>query len=298
MTMDPKISIIILTKNNGKTIGKVLKQITIQQIDGTYEIIIVDSGSGDDTIDQISQFNVRFCSIPSGEFGHGKTRNLASGFARGDFLVFLSADAVPADEHWLKQLVNRLFEEGVAATFGRQIPYEETPPMERFFIMKNYPAQSAGRYAAEDFVLNAFFSNVNSAIKRSVWDKLHFSETLIISEDYYWAKQASEHGYLVEYVPEAAVYHSHNYSLKRVFKRYFDTGASFSQMGQRPGVLRSGLEYFIEEMKYVKQDHAQLIPYAVCYNLAKFLGFYFGKNERCLPVSIKKNLSMHAYYWS
>ncbi len=292
-----KISIIILTKNNGSTIGKVLRQIISQEIDSPYEIIIVDSGSSDDTIKQISHFAVRSYTIPPDEFGHGRTRNIASGYAYGEYLVYLTADAIPANRHWLGNLVTKLQKEDVGATFGRQIPYKDTPPMERFFIQMNYPPELKERYSPKLFHMNAFFSNVNSAIKRSLWLKIRFSEDLIISEDYLWAKCANDEGYKIEYVPDAAVHHSHKYNLIQVFKRYFDSGVSFSQMRLQPDVLRNGFGYFFEEMNYIMHEDVILLPYAICYDIFKFMGFFAGSHHNFIPLSIKKHLSMHAYYW-
>ncbi len=292
-----EISIIILTKNNGGSIGEVLRQIKAQQIDDTYEIIILDSGSSDDTIEQISQHDVRFYAILPDEFGHGKTRNIASGYARGDCLVYLSADAIPSNKYWLGNLVKRLADEEVGATFGRQIPYKNTSPMEQFFIQKNYPPTANDVYSIKDFNMNAFFSNVNSAVKRSVWKKIKFNEELIMSEDFDWAKRANDHGYRLEYVPEAAVFHSHNYGLKQVFKRYFDSGVSFSQMSLKPHVLGNGFSYFIDEIRYVGRESLIRVPYAICYDLFKFIGFFTGANQKWIPRSIKTHLSMHAYYW-
>lgn len=295
----PQISIIILTKNNGNTIGKVLQKIKIQQIDFDCEIFIIDSGSSDDTIEQISQYNVRLFTIPPGDFGHGKTRNVASGFASGDYLVYLSADAIPANEYWLRNLVDKLADETIGATFGRQVSYEDTTPMEQFFILKNYPPDKStqNQYSSHDLNMNAFFSNVNSAIKRSVWNKFKFSEMLIISEDHDWARRVQDAGYSIEYAPDAMVTHSHNYNLLQVFRRYFDSGASFSQMGLNPSVIRNGFGYFIEEMRFVKQKSIFLIPYAILYDLSKFLGFFTGKHENLIPAFMKKKLSMHAYFW-
>jgi len=292
-----KISIIILTKNNGSTIGKVLKQIISQHIDDPYEIIIVDSGSSDDTITQISQFGVRSYNIPPDDFGHGRTRNLGSEYACGEYLVYLSADAIPANKNWLRNLVNKLSNEDVGATFGRQIPYKDAPLMERFFIQKNYPPATKEHYSLKDFQMNAFFSNVNSAIKRSLWNKIKFSENLIISEDHEWAKRALDEGYKIEYIPDSAVFHSHKYNLIQVFKRYFDSGVSFSQMGLQPNVFQNGLGYFFDEMKYILHYNILLLPYAICYDLFKFMGFFAGRYHNFIPVFIKKHLSMHAYYW-
>lgn len=292
-----KISIIILTKNNGKTIGKVLHQINKQEIEDDFEIIVVDSGSNDDTLDKLSQFAVRLYTIPPDEFGHARTRNLASEYAKGDYLVYLSADAIPANENWLENLVDKLADEQTAATFGRQIPYQDTPSMERFFIQNNYPATTGNLSSNIGFNINSFFSNVNSAIKRSVWEEIKFNEKLIISEDHDWAKRAYDRGYKTEYIPDACVFHSHKYGLLQVFKRYFDSGASFSQMCQKPNVLRNGLDYFINEIIYVGRESIIKIPYAICYDLSKFIGFQLGVKQRWIPKSIKAYLSMHSYYW-
>ncbi|MDF1532509.1 MAG: glycosyltransferase [ANME-2 cluster archaeon] len=297
--IQPKISIIILTKNNGRTIGDVLKQIHSQQVDDRYEIILVDSGSQDDTLKIISQFKVKLYTIPPAEFGHGKTRNLASGYASGDYLVYLSADAIPANEHWLGNLVDKLADEKTGATFGRQVPYENTTPMEQFFILKNYPPEKTiqNQSSSHDLTMNAFFSNVNSAMKRSVWNRFKFSEMLIISEDHDWARRVQVAGYRIEYTPDAMVTHSHNYNLLQVFRRYFDSGASFSQMGLKPGVMRNGFGYFKEEIRFIKQENMFLIPYAILYDIFKFVGFFTGKHEKLIPAFMKKKLSIHAYFW-
>jgi rhamnosyltransferase len=295
--INKKISIVILTKNNGKTIGKVLDQIHKQQIEKDFEVIIVDSGSNDDTIDIISAFNDKLYRIQSGNFGHGRTRNLASGYGSGDYLVYLSADAIPANENWLNNLVEKLDDKNVAATFGRQIPFENTSPMERFFIQRNYPQIKKEPYLMKDFNMNSFYSNVNSAIKRSVWNKMNFNEDLIISEDYEWAKRVVDYGYRIEYVPDAPVYHSHNYGLKQVFKRYFDSGVSFSQMGLKPGVIQKGMGYFLDEMRFVAHESFTMIPYAICYDFFKFFGFIFGLHNRWIPGYMKVHLSMHSYHW-
>lgn len=300
-TIRPKISVIILTKNNGSTVGKVLEQIERQQLYETYEVIIVDSGSTDNTLELISQHDVRLYTIAPNKFGHGKTRNLASGYAKGDYLVYLSADAIPASKEWLENLVKRLDgdDDNVAATFGRQIPYDDTKPMERFFIKKNYPAISSAkeRGSANDFSMNTFFSNVNSAIKRSAWEKIKFAETLIISEDHDWARRVHNDGFRIEYAPDAPVFHSHNYGLKQVFKRFFDSGASFSQMGMKPAVVKNGIWYFLDEIRYVMKKNMWLVPYAACYDLSKFVGFFLGIHEKWIPSFVKTHLSMHSYHW-
>jgi rhamnosyltransferase len=147
-----------------------------------------------------------------------------------------------------------------------------------------------------------FFSNVNSAVKREVLDQHPFIDTLIMSEDQEWGKRVLLNGYGIIYEPEAAVYHSHSFGPREVFKRYFDSGVSLVQFAHEEysskAFIRNGLSYIGQEMKFLADNGKLLwIPYALLYDLSKFMGLSLGKRERFLMAALKKRLSMHAYYW-
>src|SRR5437868_2013527 len=99
--MNMKASVFIPTKNAGKKFNQVLARVFAQK-EVDFEVIIVDSGSKDKTLSIAKGTQARIYEIPSQEFSHGKTRNLALRYAEGDFIVYLSQDAMPADSFWLK----------------------------------------------------------------------------------------------------------------------------------------------------------------------------------------------------
>ena len=296
-------SIVILTKNAGSDFRDALEAIFAQKYPGNFEVIIVDSGSTDNTLEIARNHPAKVHQIKPEDFGHGKTRNFAASLANGDYLVFLTQDAVPATDNWLSNLIKNFEDSEVTGVYGRQIPKKGTNPMESFFLNTRYPFSKRVKSAGQGKVdMNAiFFSNANSAIRKEIWEKYPFDDSLIMSEDQEWAKKVLLAGCTIVYDPEAAVYHSHNYSLKTVFQRYFDSGVSLNQFaGKEYGNFASeGLAYTRNEMKFLMTNgYKKWLSYAVLYDLAKFLGVSLGKKEKYIPVAIKRRLSLHSYYWS
>ena len=298
-------SIIIPTKNGGTYLEKVLQMIYAQAYEHPFEVIVIDSGSTDDTLDIVNHYPARLVQIRPEDFGHGKTRNLGAELAEGKYLVFLTQDAVPASDRWLFNLVGNLKTPEVAGAYGRQIPRGDTNPVEQFFLNTKYPTYRMVKSAKQGKIdMNTiFFSSVNSAIKKEVFQQYPFSENLIMSEDQEWAKRVLLAGYEIVYDPEAAVYHSHTYSLKTVFRRYFDSGASLGQFasGEYSSIAfaGSGLNHVRDELKFlVGNRHLKWVPYAVLYDLSKFVGISLGKKHKYFPAAAKRRLSMHSDYWS
>ena len=298
------VSIIILTKNAGNDFQNTLEAIYAQKYAGEFEVVIVDSGSIDNTLEIAQNYPTKVHQISPDDFGHGKTRNFAASLASGNYLVFLTQDAVPANDRWLSTLLRNFNDDNVAGVYGRQIPRKDTKPMENFFLNIRYPVSRMVKSAGQGKVdMNAiFFSNANSAIRKDIWEKYPFDDNLIMSEDQEWSRRVILAGYKIAYDPEAAVYHSHNYSPKTVFQRYFDSGVSFNQFaGREYGLshfVSEGLVYAKCEMKFLLANgYMKWLPYAVLYDLAKFFGVFLGKKEKHLPLGLKKRLSLHSYYW-
>ena len=178
MTNRAHVSVLLPTKNGERYLAEVLESIRKQQ--GAFdlrEIIAVDSGSRDRTLQILRQHQVRLWQIRPEEFGHGKTRNFAAAQARGEFLVFLSQDAIPANEHWLEHLLAPLREDPlIAGAFSRHRPRPNCHPMEWHRIVAyELHSQSEGQvYTAAgnpDYERNParyrIFANSSSAIRRS-----------------------------------------------------------------------------------------------------------------------------------
>ena len=303
----PDVTVIIPTKNAGPCFRATLKWIFAQKYSGTYEVLMVDSGSEDDTVKVAKEFGARVIEIRPEEFGHGKTRNFAARSACGGKLIFTTQDAVPADDKWLKRLSDDLDDPSIAGIYGRQIPKDDALPMERFFLNVRYPERGARKTrrifpGAPLRIDDVFFSNVNSAVKKEVLLKIPFREDIIISEDMQWAKDALLAGYCIAYDPDAAVVHSHNYNMITVFRRYFDSGVSFDQMrkigGFSPKILRGGTKYVRQEMEFMRRNgYREWIPQAIVYNISKFLGVTIGKKYWLLPKFVRRMCSSHRAYW-
>jgi rhamnosyltransferase len=235
------ISIVMPCYNGEQYLSEVLASIYQQRTELRYEVIIIDSGSTDRTVEIASNYPVRLYKIAKSEFGHGKTRNFGARIARGRYIVFLTQDATPANECWLENLVMPLEEDSrVAGVYSRQIPRPDCNPCEWRDIDEGAaPVSVVKRVNFEDDLqknnydrhmrMIIAFSNVSSCIRKEVLDILPFSEVIVMVEDQEWSKRAIEAGRTVRYESSSSVYHSHNHSSRALFKRHFDYGASYKE---------------------------------------------------------------------
>jgi GT2 family glycosyltransferase len=301
------ISVIIPVKDGGDDLRRCLDGIARQRKDEDVETLIVDSGSRDGSRELAQSRGAQVLEVDASGFLHGLTRNLAAAQARGDLLVFTTQDAYAADEHWLERLCAPLrTDEDVAGVYGRQLPHADASPPERFFLDFLYgPSPRVQRVGdTSDLSLQTtLFSNVNSAIRRSFWERFPFADDLFFAEDQDWSRRVLVAGYAIRYEPEAAVYHSHAYSLTTAFKRFFDTGAS-AERGFLAGPA-SGAALRSEALRYAREELAWLartgrrrwIPYAAIYELGKFAGVQLGARHRRLPLWLKRRFSFYPAYW-
>ncbi|MBI4496866.1 MAG: glycosyltransferase [Chloroflexi bacterium] len=298
-------SIIIPTKNGGPEFELTLERCFQQRLDGTYEVMVIDSGSRDGTVERAARRPLDLVQIRPEDFGHGRTRNYGATLARGRFLVYLSQDAIPANASWLAELLRPFQDPQVAGAYSRQVPKDNAHPLERFFLASTYHERPEvrdhqggvrGRWRVRD----GFFSNVSSAIRRDVLLRLPFDEGLIMSEDQQWARDAIAAGYRIVYQPSSVVCHSHGYTLLAAFRRSFDSGASLRDITQDSlaDVVGGGLGHLGREMVYLAQHgYWGWLPLALPYEGARFLGFFLGRHARFLPRPLTRRLSQYAWYW-
>ena len=283
------ISVLIPVKNGGADLARCLEAIAAQQVEDEVEVVVVDSGSSDGSPDRARELGAEVHEIPASDFVHGATRNLAAQLSRGEVLVFTTQDAVPADDHWLDRLVRALEGDGVVGAYGRQLPHEDATPPEQFFLDFMYGAspriQRLGGIEELSFE-QTLFSNVNSAIPRTVWEANPFRDDVTMSEDQEWSRRMLLAGNTIVYEPEAAVRHSHTYTLRGAFRRFYDSGASASRSYVAGGESRAALRrafrrYAVGELSWLwRTGRRRWIPYAVVYELAKLTGLQLGLRKR------------------
>jgi rhamnosyltransferase len=228
-----KVSVVIPTLNAGAGFEELLKKISAQEGDFDREILVVDSGSTDGTVELARRYGAIVHQIPKSEFDHGATRNLGISLARGEYVVLTVQDAVPLDERWLATMVENLeHDERVAGVYSRQIPREGASILTRVLIndlatasleRREQFAESPERYRKMPPRKRrrlAVFDDVSSCLRRSVWEELPYEKT-DFGEDIRWGKRVVEAGYKIVYEPRSAVFHSHERGAIYDLKRYY-----------------------------------------------------------------------------
>lgn len=213
----PQISVIIRSKNEERFIGQTLGAIFDQDYDLPFEVLIIDSGSTDRTLEIVRQFNIRLYEIEARRFTFGHGLNYGAGLAVGKYLINLSAHCIPTDSKWMSRLLNPLRSNpSIAATYGKQVPIKGLNPFEERLLIAAFTPDDDGR-------IKPPFSNSNCAIRKTVWETYPFDERASFAEDFIWS-QVLAPGYRIEYVPAASVYHTHPLALRYWSKRSYDSG--------------------------------------------------------------------------
>jgi rhamnosyltransferase len=210
----PKASIIIRAKNEARFIGETLEAIANQR-ERDHEVIVVDSGSTDGTLDIARRFGATILEIKPEEFTYGYALNLGMREARGEYLISLSAHSTPVDEGWLGAAIAGFSDPLVAGVYGREVPRADASLADWF------GAWISGTLSTTPNRLTSGmgFSNRNGAVRRSVWLNVPFDERLPGAEDLAWARTIHHLGYAITYRPAMAVYHSHRESLPKLLRR-------------------------------------------------------------------------------
>lgn len=302
------ISVVIPVKDGGQDLVRCLDAIRAQRLKRPVEIVVVDSGSSDGSIAVARARGALVHEIAPHEFNHGAARNLGAGLSSGEILVFISQDAYPVDQQWLSQLTAPLRgAPTVAGVYGRQLAHEGATPPEVFFLDFLYgptPRRQALSTTLGVSMDTTLFSNVNSAMPRNIWERYRFVDDIIMSEDQEWSRRVLLDGYTVVYEPEAAVRHSHNYTLAGAFRRFFDSGASSSRAymagadHSTRALARAAVAYATGETRWLwTTGRRRWIPYAAVYESTKMLGLICGANHPRIPLRLKRQMSALPEFW-
>lgn len=208
-----RISAVIRAHNEGKHIGRLLKGLNEQTVPPD-EIVLVDSGSSDDTVAIAKAAGCTVVHITKGEFSFGRALNRGCAAASGDILLFASAHVYPVYETYVEHIVSAFDRDNVAIAYGRQVGDERTRFSESRVMLKWFPNQNIWDQG------HPFSNNANAAILRAVWRESPYDETLTGLEDLDFAKKALAKGYKIAYVADAPVVHVHEETWGIIRNRY------------------------------------------------------------------------------
>lgn len=217
------ISVIIPTLNAEHEIEVLLIALDRQSIQPN-EILVVDSASEDKTIELVQKHKgVRLLQIDRQDFNHGTTRDLALRKTSGDFVCFLTQDAVPVSDDYLKQLVAPMVDDSdIALVSGKQLPKADARRFEQLVRGFNYPDSPSVRSKCdlEKLGIKTFFaSDACSAYRRTAYLECGGFDHVNTNEDMLMAARLIASGMKVAYEPRAEVYHSHNLTPSQQFAR-------------------------------------------------------------------------------
>jgi glycosyltransferase involved in cell wall biosynthesis len=209
------VSVVIRTLNEERHLPELLRAIKKQSSDDfEFEIVIVDSGSTDQTLEIARAHSARITFIEKQNFSFGRSLNIGCVFANGKYLVFVSGHCIPVGGRWIHDIVMPLKEGKCLYTYGRQEARDTTKFSEKQLFLKYFP--DANQIPQEGF----FCNNANAALLKSVWEKYKFDENLTGCEDMELAKRLCADGGKIGYVAVASVFHIHDETWRQVKTRY------------------------------------------------------------------------------
>lgn len=216
-------SIVIRAFNEEKHIGQLLDGIQ-QQAMQKYEIILVDSGSSDGTLDIARRYPVKILHIDPEDFSFGRSLNLGISAAHSEYIVISSAHVYPVYPDWLERLLAPFTDPKIALSYGKQRGNTTTKFSEKQIFARWYPDQTTLNQP------HPFCNNANAAIRKSVWQQQPYDESLSGLEDLDWARRAMEASYRIAYIAEAEIVHVHNESPQSIYNRYRREAMAFKRI--------------------------------------------------------------------
>ena len=261
-----KCSIVVRALNEGRYVRELFAVLKNQKCSFAFEIILVDSGSTDDTVKIAVEGDVdKILHIKKEDFTYGRALNRGIAAAEGEVIVALSAHCIPTAEDWLVNLLKPFNNSGLAYAYGRQIGIDEKRPnhpstrySERRIFEKVFPLISSRR------LNEPMMNNANSAFLKSWWERVEFCEDLPGLEDLDFARKIHQLGAVGAYVSDAVVYHLHDETNFKVFKRFFReevAAIKILKMRRKPR-----LQIFFDFVRDYASDLAHVAAYRESYS--------------------------------
>ncbi len=300
-------SVVVPTRNAERHLPSLLARLQAT-VPPPKRVLFIDTDSTDGTAAMITDAGYTLKVIKSREFGHGRTRNLGLDLCSdSDHVVYLTQDALPIGRDWLANLLTPFATPDVAVVFGRQLPRPNASMAERFPRVFNYPDTSeitAEPDIGRRGIKAVFCSNSFAAYdRRRLLSIGGFPENLPSSEDIVATFRLLRAGYRRTYCAKAMAVHSHHYTLRQEFRRYFDIGASLAcdaeMRSASVATASAGTSVLLAQMRYARTGGGFGAVLGVLIRTAsKFSGFQLGRHHRRLPRGMCRLCSMHVNHWS
>jgi len=284
-------TIVIRTLNEAEYLADLLVMIGRQKTNGLdHEVVLVDSGSTDGTIETARRHGCRITTIDKRDFSFGRSLNRGCEMAKGDILVFISGHCIPVDEHWLQTLCQPVFDGVVSYAYGRQIGDDDSHFSECRIFAKHYP--KANLIPQEGF----FCNNANAALLKTAWAARRFNEDLTGLEDMELAKWLLANDHRLGYVAQAPVFHHHRETWSLVRVRFEREAIALQQIMPEVHLSRFDVVRYILLSVFLDWKsalrHGKLLANwksILRYRISQYIGSYAGSNnQRHLSKSRKE----------
>jgi glycosyltransferase involved in cell wall biosynthesis len=299
-------SVIIPVLNGEEYLAEVLEAVLGQQTDAELEVLVIDSGSTDRSLEIARDAGVNLIEIPNSEFQHGRTRNFGMRNTRGELVAFLTQDATPASPHWVEAYREAFrLDDHVGAAYGPHLPRPGVNPLMARLLTEFFAGFSPeGGPVVHHKGDLTFLSNSNSCLSRAAWQQIPF-RAIPYAEDQAMGADLLEAGWTKVYMPEAAALHSHDYGLVESWKRYFDeyrglresighvekasaTGAARVVAGS----VRSDARWIIREEDRPPHEKAYWIGHSVAHHAGKVVFGGLGSRADKVPPLVRRAMSL------
>lgn len=288
-----RVSVVIRAYNEGQNIGRLLKGLQQQTVQ-VDEIILVDSGSTDDTVAIAEAAGCAVVHIAKHEFSFGRALNRGCAAASGEILLFASAHVYPVYDTYVEHIVAAFDRSGVGIAYGRQVGDERTKFSESRVMLKWFPAENIWDQG------HPFSNNANAAVLKSLWQQSPYDESLTGLEDLDFAQKAIDKGFKIAYVADAPVVHVHEETWGVTRNRYRREAIAYARIveGSEMSLLRAvGLALSNIVGDYIDAAKAKRLRSNVLgiplFRFAQFIGAWEGFRQ---PNNLSARLLERFYY--
>lgn len=281
MTRKPTIGVLVPTYNAGDVLNRVLAPLSQSTLKPS--VLVIDSSSRDDTVAVARSFGAQVHVILQSEFNHGATRELGRRMLGTDITVMMTQDVVPIGEDMIERLIAPLVDGRAAISYARQVPHDGASLIEAFPRYFNYPDKSELRGLEDTKTLGAytfFCSNSCAAWNNAALNDVGGFDRTLSLEDTIAVAKLLRRGHKIAYCADAIVKHSHRFSLRGEYKRYFEAGF-VRRLNRKLLMLGNGDEgrgvaLVSAMLRQLVRERPSLLPFAILNAAAKWLGYRIG----------------------